>query len=118
VCFSDILPELSNEAENAAALALALTGPLSRILEHDPAQDEPEPNRPAGTLSKPTRSQHVCAPSWANMWVGSASEDTSMSPPWAKNPQALAGRLRRAQTFLRMLDIEVIFSREGDRGRG
>jgi hypothetical protein len=60
VCFSDILPELSNEAENAAALALALTGLLSRILEHDPAQDEPELNRPAGTLSKPTRSQ-MCA---------------------------------------------------------
>ena len=51
-----------------------------------------------------------------SMWVGSASEDTSMSPPWAKNPQALAGRLRRAQTFLRMLDIEVIFSREGRSG--
>ena len=62
-----------------------------------------------------------------SMWVGSASdvlrlcaesarEDTSMSPPWAKNPQALAGRLRRAQTFLRMLDIEVTFGREGRSG--
>jgi hypothetical protein len=46
----------------------------------------------------------------------SAREDTSMSPPWAKNPRALAGRLRRAQTFLRMLDIEIAFGREGRSG--
>jgi hypothetical protein len=61
------------------------------------------------------------------MWVGSASdllrlcaesprEDTSMSPPWAKSPRALARRLRRAQTFLRMLDIEIAFGREGRSG--
>jgi hypothetical protein len=60
-------------------------------------------------------------------WSGSASdllrlcaqrahEDASMSPPWAKNPRALAGRLRRAQTFLRMLDIEIAFGREGRSG--
>ena len=57
-------------------------------------------------------------------WSGSASdllrlcaqradEDASMSPPWAKIPRALAGRLRRAQTFLRMLDIDIAFGREG-----
>jgi len=34
----------------------------------------------------------------------------------AKNPRALAGRLRRAQTFLRTLGIEVAFSREGRTG--
>ena len=60
-------------------------------------------------------------------WSGSASdllrlcaesslEDTFMSPPWAKNPRALAGRLRRAQTFLRMLDIDIAFGREGRSG--
>ena len=60
-------------------------------------------------------------------WAGNASdllrlcaenarEDVSMSPPWAKNPRALAGRLRRAQTFLRMLDIEIAFGREGRAG--
>jgi hypothetical protein len=60
-------------------------------------------------------------------WIGSASdllglcaestrEDTAVSPPWAKNPRALAGRLRRAQTFLRMLDIEIAFGREGRSG--
>lgn len=31
-------------------------------------------------------------------------------------PRALAGRLRRAQTFLRMLDIEISFSRQGRSG--
>jgi hypothetical protein len=57
-------------------------------------------------------------------WTGSASdllrlcaesdrEVTAIRPPWARNPRALAGRLRRAQTFLRMLDIEVTFAREG-----
>jgi hypothetical protein len=39
-----------------------------------------------------------------------------MSPPGAKNPCALAGRLRRAQTFLRMLDLELAFGREGRSG--
>jgi hypothetical protein len=59
-----------------------------------------------------------------SMWTGSASDllqlcaagvrdDTSGGPAWAKNPRALAGRLRRAQTFLRTLGIEISFSREG-----
>jgi hypothetical protein len=38
------------------------------------------------------------------------------SPGWPKNPRALAGRLRRAQTFLRALGIEVAFGREGHAG--
>lgn len=60
-------------------------------------------------------------------WSGSASDllrlcgeqthaDASTSLPWARNPRALAGRLRRAQTFLRMLDIEIVFGREGRSG--
>jgi hypothetical protein len=35
---------------------------------------------------------------------------------WPKNPRALAGRLRRVQTFLRTLGIEIAFSREGHAG--
>ena len=35
---------------------------------------------------------------------------------WPKNPRALAGRLRRAQTFLRVLGIDIVFSREGRAG--
>jgi hypothetical protein len=58
------------------------------------------------------------------IWTGSASDllslcaesarhDSSAGVAWAKNPRALAGRLRRAQTFLRALGIEIAFSREG-----
>ena len=58
-------------------------------------------------------------------WAGTASDllraatnladdnISKRSADWPKNPAALAGRLRRAQTFLRMLGIEVAFSREG-----
>ena len=35
---------------------------------------------------------------------------------WPKNPRALAGRLRRVQTFLRTLGIEIVFGREGRLG--
>jgi hypothetical protein len=60
-------------------------------------------------------------------WAGSASDllrlfaegarnAISRGPAWAKNPRALAGRLRRAQTFLRTLGIEITFSREGREG--
>jgi hypothetical protein len=38
------------------------------------------------------------------------------SPGWPKNPRALAGRLRRAQTALRSLGIEMTFNREGRAG--
>jgi hypothetical protein len=59
-------------------------------------------------------------------WTGSASDlwrlcaegvhESLTGPAWAKNPRALAGRLRRAQTFLRTLGIEITFSREGRTG--
>jgi hypothetical protein len=35
---------------------------------------------------------------------------------WPSTPRALAGRLRRAQTFLRTLGIEITFGREGRAG--
>jgi hypothetical protein len=61
------------------------------------------------------------------MWTGSASDllrlcadssrdDVSRGAASAKNPRALAGRLRRAQTCLRTLGIEISFSREGRLG--
>jgi hypothetical protein len=60
-------------------------------------------------------------------WTGSASDllqlcaesarnDISTGGVWARNPRALAGRLRRAQTFLRTLGIEITFWREGRMG--
>jgi len=44
------------------------------------------------------------------------SRDDVGSPSWPKNPRALAGRLRRAQSFLRALGIAISFSREGRAG--
>jgi hypothetical protein len=35
---------------------------------------------------------------------------------WPQDPRALAGRLRRAQTSLRALGIEIAFTREGRAG--
>jgi hypothetical protein len=61
-------------------------------------------------------------------WTGSAAElwrtDAHRSSHdllserigWPRNPRALAGRLRRAQTFLRALGIDLAFSREGRAG--
>src|SRR6516162_5060171 len=48
--------------------------------------------------------------------AGSARGSPRGSIAWAKNPRALAGRLRRAQTFLRAVGIEITFSREGRTG--
>ena len=61
-------------------------------------------------------------------WAGSASDlllaganvagnpMVGNRPGWPKNPRALAGQLRRAQTFLRTLGIEIVFGREGRLG--
>ena len=62
-------------------------------------------------------------------WVGSASDLLQVGinvggnamaawtrSGWPKNPRALAGRLRRAQTPLRALGIEIVFGREGRLG--
>ena len=63
-----------------------------------------------------------------NSWTGSAadllrvnvqrrSEHVSRSGNgWPKNPRALAGHLRRAQTFLRAVGINITFTREGRAG--
>jgi hypothetical protein len=63
-----------------------------------------------------------------NSWTGSAAElwragahrsshdHMSERTGWPKSPRALAGRLRRAQTFLRALGIDIAFSREGRAG--
>jgi hypothetical protein len=58
------------------------------------------------------------------VWTGTASdllgalaeaagERIAKSKTWPDNPRALAGRLRRAATFLRKIGIEIGFGREG-----
>jgi hypothetical protein len=59
-------------------------------------------------------------------WIGSAADLLRISAErasqtgdivrWPKNLRALAGHLRRAQTFLRALGIDITFSREGRAG--
>jgi hypothetical protein len=61
-------------------------------------------------------------------WTGSASDLLRVSADfsadrhatkgsgWPKSPRALAGRLRRAQTSLRALGIDITFTREGSAG--
>src|SRR5262249_28512210 len=49
-------------------------------------------------------------------WTGSASDLLQVGtnrPGWPKNPRALAGRLRRAQAFLRTLGLEIVYGRGG-----
>jgi hypothetical protein len=49
-------------------------------------------------------------------WTGSASyllQVGTSRTGWPKGPRALADRLRRAQSFLRALGIEIAFGREG-----
>ena len=60
------------------------------------------------------------------MWVGTASDLLDVATAggrhvdgradWPKNPRAVAGRLRRSQTFLRALGIQITFNREGRDG--
>jgi hypothetical protein len=45
-----------------------------------------------------------------------ARDDQAYAAAETKEVRALAGRLRRAQTFLRTLGIEITFSREGRLG--
>ena len=45
-----------------------------------------------------------------------AGERVAKSKTWPDSPRALAGRLRRAATFLRKIDIEISFGREGRAG--
>jgi hypothetical protein len=59
-------------------------------------------------------------------WTGSAADllrasaerisRTRDGSGWSGSPRALAGHLRRAQTFLRALGIDIAFSREGRAG--
>jgi hypothetical protein len=46
---------------------------------------------------------------------GAADERTTKAKTWPENPRALAGRLRRAATFLRKIGIEISFDRQGRR---
>src|SRR5262249_12670360 len=50
------------------------------------------------------------------MNIGGNARAAWIRSGWPRSPRALAGRLRRAQTPLRALGIEIVFGREGRSG--
>jgi hypothetical protein len=48
--------------------------------------------------------------------IAAGEEVPHRTAGWPRNPRALAGRLRRCQTFLRTVGIHITFSREGRAG--
>jgi hypothetical protein len=96
----------------ARAYAANRSAAVDRVIDADPVAD----------AVRATMSDRIT-------WMGTASDllraaidlaGDDMAPRsagWPKNPRTLAGRLRRAQTFLRTLGIEIAFSREGQAGR-
>jgi hypothetical protein len=50
-------------------------------------------------------------------YIAGAEDVPNRTAGWPRNPRALAGRLRRCQTFLRTVGIDVAFTREGRTGR-
>jgi hypothetical protein len=117
----DRLPRMADFALWATERLFGLLGPSAA-----PMRQTAELSSRA--LSIPTRSPLACVMAERSSWTGSAAEllragaarsgdGTSRdSTGWPKNPRALAGRLRRAQTFLRVLGIDITFSREGQAG--
>jgi len=57
-----------------------------------------------------------CADDLLRLSVEGTGKISTADISWPKNPRALAGRLRRAQTFLRVVGIEIAFTREGRAG--
>jgi hypothetical protein len=121
----DRLPRMADFALWAAACETALwpPGTFARAYEADrrAAIESIIDADPVATLVREVMTEH-------RSWTGSAADLLSAgsdcsedgvwggSAGWPKSPRALAGRLRRAQTFLRALGIEVAFGREGRAG--
>jgi hypothetical protein len=120
----DRLPRMADFAVWAAACETALwpAGTFARTYEA---------NRPAAVesiieadpIATCVRALMVGRTTWSGsasdllrFYAESARDDVLAGTAWAKNPRALAGRLRRAQTFLRTMGIEITFSREGRLG--
>ena len=117
------LPRMADFARWAAACETALwpAGTFARAYDANrkAAVEEVIANDPVAVCVRNLMAER-------GSWVGTASEllraandrggDDRSSAGWPKNPGALSGRLRRAQTFLRVLGIEISFSREGRAG--
>jgi hypothetical protein len=99
-------PRLAKRPGGQPGLSFALIRPIARLVDANPV----------ASCVREFMSER-------SSWTGSAADllrvsvERTMQPrdgiKWPKTPRALAGHLRRAQTFLRALGIEVSFSREG-----
>jgi len=120
-------------ARSSASKPLVATSPC-HCDRKGPVRDPGRISARAATGSKasstPIRWPLACERSWPSAVRGWGAPPTfcgpapiaavmafrNTVPAWPKNPRALAGRLRRAQTFLRAAGIEVAFGREGRAG--
>ena len=66
-------------------------------------------------LMKERSSWTGCAADLMKVCIQRASQ-SSHSASWPRNPGALAGRLRRVQTFLKAIGVDIAFGREGRAG--
>jgi hypothetical protein len=71
-------------------------------------------------IASAVRTMMVARPNWTGtasdllvVLCRIAGEGVARSRSWPKTPRALAGKLRRALSFLRKIGIEITFSREG-----
>jgi hypothetical protein len=119
------LPRMADFALWAAACETALwpAGTFSRAYaaNREAAIESMIEADPVAACVRELMSEHTS-------WTGSAadllrvsmqrrSEHTSkIGNGWPKSPRALAGHLRRAQSFLRTLGIDIAFTREGRAG--
>jgi hypothetical protein len=99
----------------ARAYAANRRAAIDSILEADPVAAYvrslmAERNTWTGSATDLQRAGHD--PTNASIFANIITSGTA----WPENPRTLAGRLRRAQTFLRALGIEIAFFREGRAG--
>jgi hypothetical protein len=91
----------------AGAFAEAYQGNRDSVIDADPVADAVRSLMRARTAWTGNAQSLLGA---LNLEVG---ELAARSKTWPKMPNALAGRLRRAVTFLRKVGIDVTFDREG-----
>ena len=118
------LPRMADFALWATACETVSGPPTPSLAPTQPAQGRDRGHLDADPIAACVRELMSERPSWtgsaADLLRVSVERSTDRIPKdgtgWAKNPRALAGHLRRAQSFLRALGIEIAFSREGRAG--
>ncbi len=117
----DKLPRMADFALWATACETALWAPGTFWSAYCGNRDEAvEGVIEADPIASAVRAMMARRPEWtgtASELLGAlaemAGERLAKSKTWPETPRALAGRLRRAATFLRKVGIEIGFEREG-----